>query len=110
MEAPRLRVALEQAAEREPVELGDENLGDHHGRSQGARLFERRLAVARELDRIPGEAQEVRFEFPDLLVALDDEDEDPRRPQARSGGLGSLACDVHPHPNRGLAWRVDGRP
>ena len=66
---------LDRPAQREPVELRDEDLGDDDvGRSARAHL-ERGEPVVGELDGEPGLVEEVGLELADVRIALDDEDD-----------------------------------
>ena len=68
-------VRLEPAAEREPVERGDEDLRDDDVRDDLPSLLQGAISVLLEPDGVTGLMQEVRLELADVRIAIDDQDD-----------------------------------
>ena len=79
---PGRLVRLQAAAEREPVELRHQDLGDHDGGPEGTRELEGLEAVRGERDLEPGFREEIGLQVPHVRVAFDTED---YRPVHRNG-------------------------
>lgn len=69
-----LEVIPEPAAERQAVELRNQDLRNDQRRLRGPRSFECRLPIVNELDTEARTGQEVLLKIADLVIALGDQD------------------------------------
>src|SRR5688572_17708174 len=74
----RLGVLLERAAHAQPVEPGDQDLGDQDRGLRLPRAFESRAPVRREVDLEARLLEEEPLERANVRIALDDEDQSSR--------------------------------
>src|SRR6185295_6839862 len=66
-----LGIGLEAATEGQPIQDGNEDLGDDDIRTDPSGLLERSVTVFRESDRVARLIQEVRLELANVGIAID---------------------------------------
>jgi hypothetical protein len=72
---PGSGIRFDLAAERQPIERGNEDLGNDDIGDDHPSLLEGTIAVLLELDGVTGLIQEVRLELADMRISIDDQND-----------------------------------
>jgi hypothetical protein len=88
----RSRVGLELAAERQPVQHGNEDLRDDDVRLDLPSLLQSTISVLLEPDGVTGLMQEVGLELADVRIAVDDQND--RLLLSLKSGSSAIFCSL----------------